>query len=158
MQRIAKCVTMETVPRNWILFRTELFLYEQPDDQIDRWLVGGDCAGWIYARLLPLPTIAHDWHPAMEDWGWYASVLADESNTSIGMLFYAWPFLDNSWLIGLQPRKKLFRKLPSAVMRGAVDCVADGIDHILTSDDRFESFGWYEQNPFETDMTDPRQP
>jgi hypothetical protein len=38
----------------YFAFRTELFLWHQEDRDIDRWFVGGDCAGWFFARLLPV--------------------------------------------------------------------------------------------------------
>ena len=55
--------------RNFVLFRSELFAHDQADDQIGLWFVGGDCAGWIYARLLHLPNIVRNTEPLMEDWG-----------------------------------------------------------------------------------------
>ncbi len=93
----------------------------------------------------------------MEDWGWYASVRIEDTNTSIAMLFYAWDYLDDCWLIGLEPRRKLIRRQSDEVTRAAVDCVADAIDDMLEEDDRFELFGWYERNPFDSGVTDPRK-
>ncbi|MEI7462424.1 MAG: hypothetical protein WCK15_23755 [Pirellula sp.] len=129
----------------------------QADEHIDCWFVGGDCAGWIYARLLPNPNIVRDTEPLMEDWGWYASVKTRDSDTSIALLVYAWPFLEHCWLIGLDPKRRLLRRQHDTTIRAAVDCIADGIDGIICSDDRFESFGWREQNPFDTGVKDPRQ-
>lgn len=142
--------------RNFILFRSKLFLHEQADDQIDHWFVGGDCAGWIYARLLPLPNLTRETEPLMEDWGWYASVKTLDTDTSIALLIYAWNFLDHCWMVGLDPKRRFLKQQPKNIIRAAVDCVADGIDDIIGSDDRFESFGWYERNPFDTGIKDPR--
>jgi hypothetical protein len=69
------------------------------DDQIDAWFVGGDCAGWIYARLLPLPNIVGETEPLMEDWGWYASIKTCDTDTSIALLVYPWDYLDHCWMI-----------------------------------------------------------
>lgn len=93
----------------------------------------------------------------MEDWGWYASVKTKDSETSIALLIYAWPFLEHCWLIGLDPKRRLFQRQPDSTLAAAVNCVADAIDGMIGSDDRFESFGWREQNPFDTGVTDPRQ-
>ena len=60
--------------RNFLLFRNALFLSYQSDEDNGRWFVGGDCLGWIYARLLPRPDLRDVCCPVMEDWGWYASV------------------------------------------------------------------------------------
>ena len=143
--------------RNFVLFRSDLFLYDQADEHIDCWFVGGDCAGWIYARLLPQPNIIRETEPVMEDWGWYASVKTNDTDTSIALLFYAWPFLEHCWMIGLEPRRRLFQRQPGNILRAAIDYVADAIDGIVDPDDRFESFGLYEQNPFDTGVTDPRK-
>ncbi|MEQ9586510.1 MAG: hypothetical protein RJS97_00820 [Parvibaculaceae bacterium] len=148
---------MATTERNYLLFRSELFLHRQPDDQLDQWFVGGDCAGWLYARLLPLPNIAPATEPLMEDWGWYASVRTIDTGTSIALLVYAWDYLDHCWLIGLDPKRRLIWRQSDTVIRSALDCVADGIDGIMAEDDRFESFGWHDENPFDTGVTDPRQ-
>ncbi|MFO1005700.1 MAG: hypothetical protein U0929_07070 [Planctomycetaceae bacterium] len=142
--------------RNFILFRSELFQHEQADDQIGHWFVGGDCAGWFYARLLPLPNIAPETAPVMEDWGWFASVKTRDTDTSVALLVYPWDYLDHCWMIGLDPKRRFLRKQSDNIIRAAVDSVADQIDGVISSDDRFESFGWYEKNPFETGVTDPR--
>jgi hypothetical protein len=139
------------------LFRSELFLHDQPDDQIDHWFLGGDCAGWIYARLLPLPNLLRETDPLMEDWGWYASVKTRDTDTSIAMLVYSWPYGDHCWMIGLDPRRRWLKRQSREVICAAIDYVADGIDGIITSDTRFESFGWHELNPFDTGATDPRK-
>lgn len=142
--------------RNFILFRTELFLHEQPDDQIDSWFVGGDCAGWFYARLLPTLNLRGETAPLMEDWGWYASVKTIDTNTSIAMLFYPWDYYDHCWLIGIDPRRRWLRRQSDDIIGAAQDCVADSIETIITSDVRFQSFGWHEQNPFDSGVKDPR--
>jgi hypothetical protein len=109
--------------------------------------------------LLPLPNIVREIEPLMEDWGWYASVKTRDTNTSIALLIYAWDYLDHCWLIGLDSkrRSRWLKRQTDKTIRDAIDCVADGIDGIIGSDDRFESFGWREQNPFDTGVTDPRK-
>ena len=142
--------------RNFLLFRSELFVHRQDDDQLGQWFVGGDCAGWLYARLLPLSNVVRETDPLMEDWGWYASVRIS-TKTSIGLLVYAWDYLDHCWLIGLDPKRRLLRRQTDATIRSALDCIADGIDRIIAADDRIESFGWHAKNPFDTGITDPRE-
>jgi hypothetical protein len=73
------------------------------------------------------------------------------------MLIYPWDYLDHCWLIGLEPKPKLIRRQSDNVIRAALDCVADGIDATIAEDGRFESFGWREQNPFDSGVTDPRE-
>ncbi len=142
--------------RNFIIFHTDLFLWKQADDQIDQWFVGGDCAGWLYARLLPLNDVRDDLGPCMEDWGgWYSSLRIGEPEVRVALLTYAWFETTNHWLIHLDPIRKLFRRQSDATVRQAVDYVADGIDQIIAADDRFTSLGWQELNPFDTGFTVP---
>jgi len=141
----------------FLIFRSELFLHRQEDDQIGRWFVGADCGGWLYARLLPLPNIARDVDPLMEDWGWYAGVRVIDSGTRVSIMIYAWDYFDHCWLIGLNAKRRLIRRQSDATLRGALNCVATGIDQIIAADYRFESFGWRDENPFDTGVTDPRK-
>jgi hypothetical protein len=104
-----------------------------------------------------LPNIVRETEPLMEDWGWYASVKTRDTNTSIALLVYAWDYLDHCWLIGLEAKRRLLKRQLDQTIRAALDCVADGIDDIIGSDDRFESFGWREDNPFDSGVTDPRK-
>lgn len=142
--------------RNFILFRTRLFQFELPDAQIDTCVVGGDCAGWFYDRMLRHLELIGATEPVMEDWGWYACVKTRDTGVSIRMLVYSWPFLVNCWMIGLEAQQAfLWRHSPEAMSK-AIDCAADAIDGIMRSDSRFESFGWSNANPFESEVTDPR--
>ena len=71
--------------------------------------VGADCAGGLYARLLPLPTLCVMLDPLMEDWGWYAGVrVIDSANWCVAIMIYPWDYLDDCWLIGLRPSGGLF--------------------------------------------------
>jgi hypothetical protein len=93
----------------------------------------------------------------MEDWGWYASVKTRDTDVSVGLLVYAWNYLDHCWLIGLDPKQRLLRRKPEKTIRATIDYVANGIDGIIGSDGRFESFGLREQNPFDSRVTDPQK-
>ena len=61
---------MVSVTRNFVLFETDLFVIRRRDEDIDKWSLGGDCAGWFYVRLLLAGHIRHECDPVMEDWGW----------------------------------------------------------------------------------------
>ena len=56
---------MASVARNFVLFRTDLFVFRQRDEDIDSWSVGGDCAGWFYVRLLLVEHTRQDSDPIM---------------------------------------------------------------------------------------------
>lgn len=142
--------------RNLILFRTQLFQYEQPDDQLDTWIVGRDCASSLYARMVPHPNLIGVTEPVMEDWGWYARVKTRDIGVSIQVLVYSWPFLDNCWMIGLETQQAFFGRHSPEAMSKAIDCASDVIDGIVRSDSQFESFGWSDANPLESEVTAPR--
>jgi hypothetical protein len=136
----------DRVQRNWLLFATDLFLDHQSDDDLNRWLLGGDCLGWIYARLLADQQLTVECCPVMEDWGWYASVRTRDAKISVRISLYA--YIDKHWLLGLGTRKALFWKKRSNQLTDAQIYVADAIDAII-DDTRFNSFGWREDDQFD---------
>ncbi|QDS98089.1 hypothetical protein HG15A2_13610 [Adhaeretor mobilis] len=136
--------------RDWLIFKSGLFLYHQPDDQIDQWFVGGDCAGWLYARLLPQPNIRAGTSPVMEDWGWYSALRTFDLNVRVALLTYPWPEQEHCWAIGLEPKRKFFLRSSNSKFQQAVTCIADGLDAIVEADERFEHLGWFAQDPFLT--------
>ena len=81
----------------FVAFQTDLFFTDIPDDQLDHWFVGGDCAGWFYARLLPDIHITDHYGPVMEDWGWTMAVKVDD----ILVWINTWQHLDKdqSWIL-----------------------------------------------------------
>jgi hypothetical protein len=136
----------DRVQRNWLLFATDLFLDHQSDDDLNRWLLGGDCLGWIYARLLADQQLTVECCPFMEDWGWYASVRHQDSKTSVCILLYS--YIDKHWLLGLKPRHTFSWSKRRANPVDPKTYVAFAIDGII-ADTRFRSFGWREDENFE---------
>lgn len=133
--------------RSFLLFRTELFLYSQEEDQIDQWFVGGDCAGWLYARLLPMPQLEHACGPVMEDWGWYLQVQVTGPLVSVALLVYPSFERENCWVVGLDAQQGWFRRKPATEIQQALNRVADGLEQIIAADDRLEFLSWYEEFP-----------
>lgn len=41
-----RAIVLSQSNQKFLIFRTDLFLYDQEDDQLDAWFVGSDCAGW----------------------------------------------------------------------------------------------------------------
>jgi len=134
--------------RNFILFTSDLFVYDQVDSDIDRWLVGGDCCGWFYMRLLLLKNVQLGFPPVMEDWGWTFSVTANEIPVTINT--WAYYEIPKCWLMGLYVRERRFFKPPDEKRSMARDIVADGIESIVRNDDRFDRHCWMNDNPFDT--------
>lgn len=132
------------------MFKTDLFFFDQADDDIDHWFIGGDCAGWFYIRLLAVKGIEPYMEPVMEDWGWCFAV----SVNSLRVWVYLWPFYDSqdSWLFGFETKSRLFRRASSKARTDAGSVVSDAVHNILRSDNRFIKFEWFEKSPFDTGL------
>ena len=131
----------------YLSFRTELFFSDIPDNQIGKWFIGGDCAGWIYARLLPLDGVTRNIEPVMEDWGWFMSVNIFE----ILVTFSIWENLDHSdgWIIGIDLSKKSFRRL-SADRKEEVSGLAEKyLAAIVDVSSHFTDLCWSDVHPNE---------
>jgi hypothetical protein len=136
--------------RNFMLFKTDLFLFHQRDRDIDQWFVGGDCAGWFYARLLSVDRVHRHCEPVMEDWGWRFAVEVDDVRVWVNVWgFYA---VDNCWLFGIEARKRCFRKQPTGALDNARNIVRDALDDIIARDLRLSKRQWFAENPFQLDI------
>ncbi|MGN6546275.1 MAG: hypothetical protein ACTHK7_14570, partial [Aureliella sp.] len=133
--------------RNYLLFRNALFLGYQSEEEIGRWFPGGDCLGWIYARLLPHPDLKNVCCPVMEDWGWYASVETRDTQVRVELLLYS--YIAGYWLLGVGAKPGLLWRKPLSVREEAHERVADAIDAILQADEYFESQGWRADDRFD---------
>ena len=131
----------------YVIFESDLFFTDIPDGQLDQWFIGGDCAGWFYARLLPHERIKASLAPQMEDWGWIMAVEAAGSVVDIRV----WEYSDEhkSWVLGIEARKKLLKKNSADLMESAEMLVAGAVAAILESDARFVNFRWCDENPLE---------
>ncbi|MCX6850312.1 MAG: hypothetical protein NTY98_15445, partial [Verrucomicrobia bacterium] len=92
---------------SYVVIQTELFFTDIPDDQIGSWFLGGDCAGWFYARLLPVKEIKQHLSPVMEDWGWIMEVGVN----GVVVQICVWECLDQEklWVLGIAAKKKFFK-------------------------------------------------
>lgn len=142
---------MTSVARNFVLFKTDLFVFRQRDEDIDSWCVGGDCAGWFYVRSLLVEHIRQDCDPVMEDWGWTFAVSVD----GIKVWVNVWAFsIENCWLFGLESKGGWFRRQSSEKLSAAKEAVANAFEAIMAADSRFVKHAWFAENPFELNVTD----
>ena len=143
---------MISVARNFVLFKTDLFVFRQRDEDIDKWFVGGDCAGWFYVRLLLTDRIQRDCEPVMEDWGWTFAV----SVNGVRVWTNVWAFhgIENCWLFGLEPKKRLFRRQSSDTLMTAKEVVCDALENIIEADPRIAKHDWFAENPFDLNVKD----
>ncbi len=143
---------MASVERNFVLFQTDLFVYRQRDEDIDKWFVGGDCAGWFYVRLLLGDHIQHDCDPVMEDWGWTFAVSVD--GVKVWVNVWAYFEIENCWLFGLEPKGGWLRRQSSEKLSAAKEVVANALETILAADARIAKHAWFAENPLELIVKD----
>jgi hypothetical protein len=140
--------------RSFVLFKNDLFLYRQHDEDIDAWSVGGDCAAWIYMRLF----LSDCWigprrDPGMEDWGgWSFEVLVHHvKGQSVTVHINVWQYFlaENHWLLGILPvnEMRFFGRHSPDVLLAARNIVCDEIERIIVADSRFEQHRWFAENP-----------
>ncbi len=138
---------MGSVARNFLLFKTDLFVFRQRDEDIDKWFVGGDCAGWFYVRLLLVDRIQCDLYPVMEDWGWTFSVSVDGVVVSVNV----WAFyeVENCWIFGLEPKRRLFGWQSLEQLLRAKEIVGNALESIIVADPRIAKHDWFVESPFD---------
>jgi len=137
--------------RDFVLFKTGLFLFDQPDGTIDCWRVGVDCASWFYARLIRTNGIDPRYEPLMEDWGWTFAVRVGTSTVWINL----WQFHEeNCWLFGLETRKHLLRSRTREALSRAKEAVSGALDEIMSAEPRVSKHQWFAQNPFNLKIKD----
>jgi hypothetical protein len=128
-------------PRRFFQFSSTLFIIDQPDDQIDWWFPGADCAGWFYARLLPLPGVKYGAAPFMEDWGWQFEIKVDGTTLVVNVR------AADQWFFEVElPKPGWFAK-PAAGGVQARERLCDAIEAIARQDDRFTVGGWHPDMP-----------
>lgn len=129
----------------FLRFKTALFFVDQPDDQLDKWFVGGDCAAWVYMRLMPIRDVKYFCDPTMEDWGWTMAV--KHGGIEVWFLIY---YDSEQWVIGFETRKSLFQKSYKELRAEALREIQSAVEKILIADCRFTEIDWSETPPFES--------
>ena len=130
-----------------LLFKTDMFIWKQADEDLDRWFIGGDCAMWFWMRLLPLMETHGGLGPVMEDWGWYFEVPTKFTNVAVEATgFYE---IENCWYFKLGPVKPLFRRYKQEPAAAAMRVVHDWLTRLLESEKRFKRFQWCDHNPWD---------
>ncbi|XAL98203.1 hypothetical protein OT109_11400 [Phycisphaeraceae bacterium D3-23] len=137
----------------YLVSQSDLFFANQPDEQIDHWFLGADCAGWLYARLLPHPQIKEYCGPVMEDWGWYLEVEVSPVRVELCLYHFSDPGVGDYWILIVSPKNKIFRKHSAASMNRAAGVVRDVLTEIVAQSPLFNRYAWVEQSPFEVSLS-----
>jgi hypothetical protein len=136
--------------RDFVLFKTDLFVFRQLDADIDRWSVGGDCAAWFYVRLLLVEPIRPSREPLMDEWGWVCEVAI----RAVRIRLNVWAFhpVENCWILGIEVERRLFGRPPADEGQQAKALVCQALDDILAHDARMLKREWFAENPFDLDV------
>ena len=134
---------------DFVILRTDLFSFDQPDEEIGQWLVGADCAGWFYARLLPVPGVRPYCDPCMEDWGWIFAVAVDDVRVWVSVWEY-FP-IEGCFLLGLEAKKRVFKRSSAESLKQKQDLVGNAIDEIIKRTPGILKHRWTSENPFDSD-------
>lgn len=131
----------------YLTFETDLFFTDIPDDQLDHWFIGGDCAGWFYARLLPEPGIKRFLEPTMEDWGWIMAV--ESAGITVDICVWEYPGHEGQWILGVVGKKKFLKKTDRTQLQAAEQLVESVLGQLVEDDPRFLKAQWLDSNPME---------
>jgi hypothetical protein len=134
--------------RNFVVFTTEVFRDEQPDEELDQWFLGEDCARWLHQKLLAVPGVAHGAAPLEEDWhGWSFGLRAHE----VWFWINVWCSFNErkTWIVGIEPRPGLLGAFRKERTRQAKAMLSDAIDSVLASAHEVTSHHWHDKNPLE---------
>jgi hypothetical protein len=132
--------------RNFVTFRTGLFRDEQPDDELDRWFLGEDCANWLHSKLLAVEGVSPGVKPLEEDWGgWTFKVRVH----GVSFWLNIWPGLQErkTWIIRIEPspgQLGVFRRQRTRLAKAKL---CDAIDSALASTPEITSWRWLDKHP-----------
>lgn len=133
---------------NVFRFRTNLFFTDQPDDQLDQWFLGGDCAAWFFMRLMAEEELEYCCCPTMEDWGWTMAVKCFE--IQVWFMIYR---EEDVWAFIVETRKGFLQRKFYEHQATALEKTMRTIESIARSDNRFNDIGWSGREPFAPDPT-----
>jgi hypothetical protein len=137
------CQMPATSDRKFVVFTSGLFRDEQPDEEIDQWFLGEDCAQWLEAKLLSLEGVSRVVAPLEEDWhGWTFGIRAH------GIWFWIniWCW-ERTWVVGVEAKPGLLGVFRRDRTKRATAKLCDELDSILASVPEIESRKWLEVHP-----------
>jgi hypothetical protein len=135
------------VDHNFVTFRTGKFRSEQPDDELDRWFLGEDCAKWLHAKLLAVEGVSPGVAPLEEDWGGWTfriRVLTDQFWINIWHGFET----PDTWIVDIEPTFspwRVFRKKSAGLARARL---LDAVNSVLVSASEISRVQWSETHPY----------
>lgn len=117
-------------------FETELFRSQLDDAELDRVVLGSDCADWFKSRLVG--TVAAS-EPVQEDFGWVLPVTL--SGQSLWLMVQKWHTTDHGWHVWIEPRGLLARIQRARAAAGATE-LRSALDRLAASEPRMGGIRW----------------
>ncbi len=132
--------------RNFVEFSTGMFRDEQPDEELDQWFLGEDCARWLHLKLLGVKGVKPGIAPLEEDWGgWTFGIRVH------GVWFWIniWCGFEErgTWIVGIEPRPGLFGAFRTQRTARAKATLCDGIDTAITAAPEITGRQWLGKHP-----------
>ncbi|MDQ8192635.1 hypothetical protein [Roseibacillus persicicus] len=126
----------------YLVVETNLFVTDIPDSELDEWSIGADCAGWLYARLLPNSKFKAHTDPTMEDWGWLIALKVEGFIVQITV--YGHQKDQDYWIIGIACKNRFWKRCPQKLALTIEQSVMEAIEEIVDADVRMKREEWVE--------------
>jgi len=117
-------------------FETEMFRSHLDDAELDRVVLGSDCANWFKSRL---GGTAVTGEPVQEDYGWVLPVTIAGQN--FWFMLQKWHTTYHGWHVWIEPRDLLARVLGKR-SAAAATLLRDAVDRFLLEDPRITGISW----------------
>ena len=119
-------------------FETEMFRWELEDADVDRVILGEDCAEWFKSGLR---TAGVSGEPVQEDWGWVMPVTLE--GQPLWFMLQKWHSTQLGWHVWIEP-KGMRSWLSSKRSQAAAVLLRDLVHRLLTDDTRVSQLRWVE--------------
>jgi hypothetical protein len=132
--------------RNFVVVSTGMFRDEQPDDELNQWFLGEDCANWPQQKLIAVVGIEPGAAPLQEDWGgWTFGIRVHRVWFGIRI----WCSFDErgTWIVGIEPRPGLFGVFRKQRTNLAKAELCGAIDSVFASAPEVTVWQWLEMHP-----------
>lgn len=117
-------------------FETQLFRFQLDDADLDRVMLGRDCAEWFKSRLVGT---AEAGEPVEEDFGWVLPVTI--AGQSLWLMLQKWHTTERGWHIWIEPRG-LVARIQRTRFAAAATELRDAIDRLLVGETRMGGIRW----------------
>lgn len=117
-------------------FETDMFRWQLDDADLDRVVLGEDCAGWFKSRLVE---VAEAGEPVQEDFGWVLPVTIAGQN--LWLMLQKWHTTDHGWHVWIEPKGLLARVQWTRSAAAATE-LRDAIDRLAAGEPRMGGIRW----------------